>query len=418
MAATGTWSARSVRGVIAATTAATALVGAMLTVTLAGTHSTTTERLADGVVYRSDRVDGSRVHVVRLAAGARMRLGAVSANDVISGGRETVRSMARRTDALVAVNGDFFVADEPQGGVVSAHHLLRSPACKGPLRRPQLSVRPLWQSGCGFDWTGAIQLGDTRLRIDQLNRAPVGKGLAVYDTNWGAHATPRRHGFEVVLKMAKPRRAGAVGRDIRLTWDHRGRARGGTTAGRGELVVSAAGREARVLRRLWHNRRHDPAAALRLDLARRTADSVGCRPRLLSDGRRVPLPDGPFARGRHARTALGWDRAGRRWIVTVDQGNGSTGWSLRQLTTYLQDLGATDACNLDGGGSATMVVRGDVVNDPSDGWLRPVVNAVVLTTAPPRKNEPAGPGPQPPAEPNGVIPTAIPTILPTLPAPE
>jgi hypothetical protein len=398
--------------VIAATTAATALAGAMLTVTLAGTHSTTTKRLADGVVYRTDHVDGSRVHVVRLASGARMRLGAISANDVISGGKETVRSMARRTDALVAVNGDFFVADEPQGGVVSDQHLLRSPSCNGKLRRPQISVRPLWQSNCGFEWTGTFRAAGVELRVRHLNRAPFGKGLAVYDANWGAHATPRRHGFEVVLKMAKPRQAGAVDRDLALTWDHRGRAKGGTTAGRGELVVSAAGREARVLHRLWQNHRRDPAATLRLHLERRTADSVGCRPRLLSEGHRVPLPDGPFARGRHARTALAWAGDGRRWIVTVDQGQGSSGWSLRQLTTYLRGLGATDACNLDGGGSATMVVRGDVVNDPSDGLLRPVVNAVVLTTAPPRKTQPA-PGPQPPTEPGSIIPT----VLPTLPLP-
>ena len=413
MASSGIWSGRSLRCAIAATTAVTAVAGGMLTVTQAGTRSTTTERLADGVVYRTDRVAGSRVHVVRLASGARMRLGAVAANDVISGGKETVRSMARRTDALVAVNGDFFVADEPQGGVVSAGHLLRRPACKGPLRRPQLSVRPLWQSGCGFDWTGVLRAGGTQLRVDQLNRAPIGKGLAVYDVNWGAHATPRRRGFEVVLRMVRPQQAGAVDRDIALVWDRRGRARGGTTTGRGELVVSAAGREARVLRRLWNNRRAEPSAMLRLDLGRRTVDSVGCRPRLLDDGRRVPLPDGPFARWRHARTAVAWDDGGRRWIVTVEQGNGSSGWSLRQLTTYLRDLGATDACNLDGGGSATMVVRGKVVNDPSDGLLRPVVNAVVLTAAPPRRSTP-GPAP---TEPDGVIPTAIPTVLPTLPAP-
>jgi hypothetical protein len=400
--------------VIAGTTAATAVAGAMLTVTLAGTHTARTERLADGVVYRSDRVEGSRVHVVRLASGARMRLATVSANDVISGGKETVRSMARRTDALVAVNGDFFVADEPQGGVVSDHRLLRSPSCNRKMRRPQISVRPLWQSNCGFGWAGTFSAGGVDLRVDHLNRAPYGKGLAVYDANWGAPATPRRHGFEVVLRMSKPRLVGSVDRDLALTWDHRGRAKGGTTAGRDELVVSAAGREGRVLRRLWQHRRQAPGPVLHLHLARRTADSVSCRPRLLADGRRLPLPDGPFARRRHARTALAWDGDGRRWIVTVDQGDGSSGWSLRQLTSYLRDLGATDACNLDGGGSSTMVVRGNVVNDPSDGLLRPVVNAVVLMPAPPRSSTPSGPAPQP-TGPGELIPTAVPTILPSLP---
>lgn len=408
-----TLSARSWRRVIGATTAVIALVGATLTVTQAGARSHGPTRLADGVVFRTQTVSGSRVYVVRLAAGARMRFGAVSAHDVISGGRETVRSMARRTDALVAVNGDFFVADDPQGGVISHDRLLRSPQCHGSRGRPQISLRPLWQSDCGFGWSGTLRLGGRRFRVDHLNRAILGKSLAVYDTHWGAHVTPRRHGFEVVLRLAKPRQAGSVDRDISLIWDHRGRQKGGTKAGRGELVVSATGREAGMLRRLWHNHRRDASATLRLHLARRTADNVGCRPRLLSDGRRMPLPRGPFARHRHARTALAWDRDGRRWIVTVDQGHGSRGWSLRQLTTYLRGLGATDACNLDGGGSATMVVRGQVVNHPSDGVLRPVVNSVVLTPAPPR---PVQPGP-PPVEPDGVVPTIIPTILPTLSVP-
>jgi hypothetical protein len=405
-------SARSVRTVVVGAAAAVALAGAVLTVTQAGAGSASRTQIADGVVYLTTKVDGSRVHVVRITPGARMRLGVVPAHGRIGGGTETVRSMADRADALVAVNGDFFADGTPQGGVVSRSHLLRSPQCDHRQRRPQLSVRPLWQDGCGFDWTAAFRAGGATLRVDRLNRAPFGKELVVYDANWG-RPTPRRHGFEVVLRLAEPRRAGAVDRDIRMTWDHRGRARGGTTAGARELVVSAAGREARTLRRLWNHRRTDPSAVLRLHLSRPTNDNVGCRPRLLTDGHRTPLPDGPFSRGRHARTALAWDRDGRRWIVTVDDGHGSTGWSLRQLTTYLRGLGATDACNLDGGGSSTMVVRGKVVNDPSDGRLRPVVNSVVVTPAPPRKPTP-NPNPQPPNAPGGILPTVLPT-LPGLP---
>jgi exopolysaccharide biosynthesis protein len=44
----------------------------------------------------------------------------------------------------------------------------------------------------------------------------------------------------------------------------------------------------------------------------------------------------------------------------------------------MQDLGAVRAMNLDGGGSSTMVVEGEVVNRPSDGRQRNVTTAVLV----------------------------------------
>jgi exopolysaccharide biosynthesis protein len=45
----------------------------------------------------------------------------------------------------------------------------------------------------------------------------------------------------------------------------------------------------------------------------------------------------------------------------------------------MRSLGARDAINLDGGGSSTMVVRGEVVNRPSDRvGERPVSNGLFV----------------------------------------
>ena len=40
--------------------------------------------------------------------------------------------------------------------------------------------------------------------------------------------------------------------------------------------------------------------------------------------------------------------------------------TLPELAELLRERGARDAYNLDGGGSSTMVVNGEVVNSPSD----------------------------------------------------
>jgi len=48
----------------------------------------------------------------------------------------------------------------------------------------------------------------------------------------------------------------------------------------------------------------------------------------------------------------------------------------------MQNLGAVQALNLDGGGSSTMVVEGVVVNRPSDDRLGRTSNAVLVLPGP------------------------------------
>jgi exopolysaccharide biosynthesis protein len=53
--------------------------------------------------------------------------------------------------------------------------------------------------------------------------------------------------------------------------------------------------------------------------------------------------------------------------------------TLPEAARLMRSLGARDALNLDGGGSTTMVVRGEVVNRPSDrGGPRRVSDALYV----------------------------------------
>jgi exopolysaccharide biosynthesis protein len=54
------------------------------------------------------------------------------------------------------------------------------------------------------------------------------------------------------------------------------------------------------------------------------------------------------------------------------------GVSLPKFAAIFRKLGAVSALNLDGGGSSTMVVRGDVVNRPSSGHERSVSTALMV----------------------------------------
>ena len=52
--------------------------------------------------------------------------------------------------------------------------------------------------------------------------------------------------------------------------------------------------------------------------------------------------------------------------------------SFSELAAYMIKLGCEQALNLDGGGSATLWVCGNVMNSPSEGHERPGANALVL----------------------------------------
>lgn len=105
----------------------------------------------------------------------------------------------------------------------------------------------------------------------------------------------------------------------------------------------------------------------------RARDAVGGAGLLLLNGRELhewgdeQLSAG-FDTTRHPRTMIGVDAAGAIWLVTVDgrQPALSLGMNFAELQTLARRLGLSSALNLDGGGSTTMVVKGSVINHPSD----------------------------------------------------
>jgi hypothetical protein len=140
----------------------------------------------------------------------------------------------------------------------------------------------------------------------------------------------------------------------------------------GGIVLSGHGRGAQELADLWRRVSDGKAGSeilLRLDGDPDAVESVGGTPILVHEGRRW-FSDEPrdFFSKRHPRTAVGWNEGGDIWLVTVDgrQPGTSEGMTMRELADLMMKLGATEAINLDGGGSTTFVTRGLVVNRPSD----------------------------------------------------
>ena len=104
--------------------------------------------------------------------------------------------------------------------------------------------------------------------------------------------------------------------------------------------------------------------------------AIGGGPTLVRNGKAM---DWSGLLMRHPRTAIGWNDR-EIFLVEVDgrQAKVSAGMTFPELASYMLKLGCDHAMNLDGGGSATLWVRGNVMNSPSEGRERPGANALIV----------------------------------------
>ncbi|MBE5995847.1 MAG: phosphodiester glycosidase family protein [Lachnospiraceae bacterium] len=74
------------------------------------------------------------------------------------------------------------------------------------------------------------------------------------------------------------------------------------------------------------------------------------------------------SRSSNPRTAIGMIEPGH-YVMVVSDGrtSESEGLTLYELAEIMQELGCTEAYNLDGGGSSTMYYNGEVINNPTSG---------------------------------------------------
>lgn len=108
---------------------------------------------------------------------------------------------------------------------------------------------------------------------------------------------------------------------------------------------------------------------------------LGVGPRLIHNGAVAVTASeenfgGDVTGGRAPRTALGLLNNGHILLAVLDgrQAN-AKGMYLEEFARLLRDMGVVDAINFDGGGSSEIVVKGRIINSPSDGGERYIATA-------------------------------------------
>ena len=320
------------------------------------------------------------VHVARIAPDAPASLRAVLSNEAVAGAEgdprlERTSTMCARVHCLVGLNADFLnlATQEPLGGLVTGGQLLRSPNPK----HHQLSLTADGElTAGGFEWSGKLVPTDlSPLGLDAVNVAGGGDRVILYTSAYGA-SVPGAGAVAIQFSTVEPVGPLRLGQTTMVELlnlvEHPEEVALPADAG----ALLAYGGAADTLRDLWSRVQSGLAgsrALLRLETKDGVVESVGGSPILVRDGKRwFADVDDNFTRGRHPRSIVAWGPAGEALLVTVDgrQPKHSVGVSLAEAADLVMDLGATQAINLDGGGSTTFTVKSEVVNQPSDVAVR------------------------------------------------
>lgn len=285
-------------------------------------------------------------------------------------------------EAAGGVNADFFLFDPP--GVPTGAHVTSAGVVTGPGARPVFAI-----GSDGRPWIGvlsvsgiAVSAADTMPIVSWNRLAPA--GLAWIDARYGSAVDTSRGSVRVVMAALRGL-VQSIDTGLTLT----------RIPSSGGVLVLGSRAPAPVRERFLLAARSRGRFDIELRLLPiHPSEAVGGFPVLVRDSLEVPGLDSAgaanFAPVRHPRTIVGVASRGRRiLLITIDgrQPGYSVGTTNRESARVALALGATEAINLDGGGSTTMVIsrsengvtRFEVVNRPSDPQgERAVGNALVV----------------------------------------
>ena len=328
-------------------------------------------------------------------------------------GRESVLTLAARTRHIAAINASFFVMTHDEGvpGDVSGlfvtkGHLLSEPTMNRPvmiwdsstrehpfkittvepdiwirfddgsrIRVHGVNRRPGLVRNCGLDADGATQLPVHDETCESRNEVIVLDRFSGFPAEFpdaycvvvdgDAHSvpcdsavTPTASGFLLVAtgsQKSELRERLRKARPLGLSFDSRLR-------GPGIFAISGAPSLVRDGLPIRHEHLEGWPEPDSADLRRWTKTHR-------------------WLNARNPRTAAGVYADGTLVLLVVDgrQPGVSTGFTISELRQLMLRMGVADALNLDGGGSSTLVIDGELANSPSDAdGARAVADALII----------------------------------------
>jgi hypothetical protein len=307
-------------------------------------------------------------------------------------GTERTSSMATRNSysghtVIGAVNGDYFSGTGiPNGIQIAGGEVVSMPYTWSAFgvndqKKPMINVVSL---------NGSLTTKTSVSTLSAINTARWSGALMLYNSYYGVSTGTTADGNEFLVS---PLSGWIVNDTVACVVESKLISAGNTVIPKGKAVLSASGTIATTLDAAIQQ---NDTIRLYIEVApvlKRLVQMTAGFPKIVSGGVNYALTgyreeggNSTFATDRHPRTGIGFNAdSTRAFFVVVDgrQSQLSLGMSLIELAEYFVNIGASTAMNMDGGGSTTMVVRGVVMNSPSDGSERLIGNSVQAVSSAP-----------------------------------
>ncbi len=341
-----------------------------------------------------------KINLLRLDL-SKVRLDVVHALDAAIG-TETTSSMAKRHAAFAAINAGFFRLDKSifagdAAGVMQIDGKLLSESVNNRIALGIINNKNKTEVNFGhLELYYAASIGKQFLEIDGVNRERKIGEVILYTPEFNRTTLASTKGFEVIV---------VNGKITKITTDT------SNLIPFNGFIISATGKAESSLSKiskvgtkvtlstlrpvsmldnereqLEEKERLKPLSSISNDSLIKTEDITNGIPQLIKNGVieitwEQEKSSKSFVETKHPRTAVAKLKDGKFLMVTVDgRSESSGGIGLQNLAEILLELGATDAMNLDGGGSTTMFLDGKVVNHPSDKEGERKVGDAILVT--------------------------------------
>lgn len=295
--------------------------------------------------------------------------------------RDSVSKMVAKNNAVAGVNGDFFDSSpfaSPIGGFIQEGEMISSPIEKAYAwpsfvihnkNKPEVML---------LDRNTSASSPSGTVIIHNVNKVkPNFEGVVLFNKHWGANSPGNSHYQDLVEVVVEDN----IVKDVRI---------GEPPVKITENNYIIAGRDIYKDDLLKYFNIGDE---IKLNIAttpnlENIKFAIGGSSIILKDG--VPMATHYNAKGDHPRTGIGISQDEKELIIATIDGRDRSykGVSQEVFGALFKELGAYNAINLDGGGSTTMAIKPldeqiSVVNKPSDGMERLVVNGVgVFSNAP------------------------------------
>lgn len=334
-------------------------------------------QIAPGVVYtrtyQGFEFGPVTYHSLKVSPDAGLELEPELAQTQRSGfGKETVSRMARRRQAVAAINAGYFNREGlPLGLLIRNGEFIASPiygrTLLGITRNGQTFIDQTENTLAVAFQTPNPQ----KIRFNAVNLPRQNHQIVLYTPRYGQQTGTRPEPEALELQILSDGTVQQIG-DANLSIPADG------------YVISAHGQAARWLKTQAYTGMRALIYSQVLGQWEQILHIIGGGPRLLRQGQPYVTAEAErfqadIAKGRAPRTALGLGPRGELLLMVVDgRQTSSRGVTLWELATLLKEKGAVEAMNFDGGGSSTMIIQNRLVNRPSDGQERPVSNALLL----------------------------------------